>query len=82
MFCMGTITVNISDDTEEFFRSAVKEEVGEGKGILGKAVDEALKKWAEEKRQVEIGKKMIALMEKGFDMGKILIKHRSELYDR
>lgn len=79
---MGTITVNISDETEQFFREAVKEEIGEGKGKLGAAVDDALKKWAEEKRQIELGKSMIALMEKGFDMGKITIKHRSELYDR
>lgn len=82
MFNMGTMTINISDDTEQLFRSTVKEEVGEGKGKLGEAVDEALKKWAEEKRQIEIGQELLALSQRGFNMGKILIKHRSELYDR
>ena len=38
------------------------------------------KKIGKEKKQIEIGKRMIALMEKGFDMDKIKIKHRSELY--
>lgn len=79
---MGTITVNISDETEQLFRETVKEEVGEGKGKLGSAISEAMQKWIDEKRQREIAKKMIALMEKGFDMGKITIKSRDELYDR
>ncbi len=34
------------------------------------------------KEQVEIAKRQIALMKKGFHMGKILIKHRDELYQR
>jgi len=78
---MGTITINISDETEEFFRTTVKEEVGEGKGKLGEAVDEALKKWAYEKKQQEIADEMIALMKKGFNLGKITAT-REELHER
>jgi len=52
------------------------------KGFLGKSISVATKKWLEEKRQEKIAKEMIELMEKGFDMRKMKIKHRSELYDR
>lgn len=79
---MGTITVNVKDDTEEEFRNTVKDEKGTGKGKLGKAIDEALRKWVEEKKQKAIARKLIELSEKGFNMGKIKIKSRAELYDR
>ncbi len=51
---MGTITINISNETEKKFREAVEKELGNGKGKLGKASDEALRKWADEKQQKEI----------------------------
>lgn len=49
--------------------------------VIGEMADKN-KKISEETRQAEISKKMLLLVEKGFDMGKIKIKHRSELYDR
>ncbi len=79
---MGTITVNVTDETEEFFRRTVLSEFGKGKGILGRALDEAMKRWAEEKRQGEIAERQAALMRKGFKLGKLMYKKRSELYDR
>lgn len=78
---MGTITINLSDEAEALFRETVKEERGTGKGILGKAVEEALKKWIEEKRQEEIAKRQLALLKKGIKMGKIKWR-REEIYDR
>ncbi len=79
---MGTITINVNDEIERQFRKAVKETKGTGKGKLGEAVTEAINKWAEEKRQKEIAAELKALIEKGFDMGKLKIKSRDELYDR
>ncbi|MBI4918698.1 hypothetical protein HY837_02120 [archaeon] len=79
---MGTITVNVSNETENLFRKTVHKELGKGKGKLGGALDEAMKKWAEEKKQKEIGERLLKTMRKGFAMGKILYKHRSELYER
>ncbi len=79
---MGTITINVSDDVESVFRETVKEEKGTGKGALGAAVTEALQKWMEEKRQKEIAQEMVALMQKGFRMGKLPLRSREELYDR
>ncbi len=80
---MGTITVNVSDETEHLFRETVQEKLGKEKGVLGKALDEAMKQWAEEKRQHEIAQRQLSLLKKGFALGfgkrKIT---REELYDQ
>ena len=82
MFNMGTITINVDDETEESFRKAVRHEKGVGKGKLGEAVKEALDIWVYEKKQREIAERQIKLMEKGFNMGKIGKWTREELHDR
>ena len=79
---METITININKETKELFKETVKKEYGLRKGHLGKAVNEALLKWVMEKKQQEIAERQLALMKKGFNMGKILYKHRDELYGR
>ena len=42
----------------------------------------ATKKWLEEKKQKEITQWLMDKMEKGYDMGKLTVKNRDELYDR
>ncbi|MBS3108036.1 hypothetical protein J4468_03920 [Candidatus Woesearchaeota archaeon] len=79
---MGTITINVEDNVEADFRKMVESEYGTGKGILGKAVAEALKKWIEEKEQKEIKEKLIKLMDSGFKSGIKMYKERGELYER
>ena len=79
---MGTITVIVNDEIEKEFRETVKELEGSRKGYLGKAITEAMYKWVNEKRQKSVAQEMVSLMEKGFNMGKIKIKSRDELYDR
>lgn len=78
---MGTITINIDDDTEQRFRSCVKETLDTGKGKLGQAVKEALALWIREKEQQDIAKRQLTFLEKGFHFGKYVFK-RDELYDR
>ncbi len=76
-----TITINMdSEIVKELKKLAAAQK--HKKGFLGKTIATATKKWLEERKQQQIAKEMIALMERGFDMGKIKIKHRSELYDR
>lgn len=83
MVFMGTITTTVDDAVETKFRKAVKEKLGTGKGKLGKAVTEAMKSWAESAEQQKVREEAIKQLEKGFNWGgKILYKHRSELYDR
>lgn len=79
---MGTITVNVSDETEFMFRKTVKEKLGEGKGKLGSALTEAMKKWAEEKKQKEIADRALKIVRKGIYIGFKGYKNRDELYDK
>ena len=79
---METITINVDKETKEMFKETVREEYGLRKGQLGRAVNEALKKWVEEKRQIEIAERQLALMKKGFNLGFKGYKSRDELYDR
>lgn len=79
---MGTMTVGVNDMTETKFRKAVKNTLGEGKGKLGKALTEAMEKWAEEAEQEELRKRALARLEKGYHLGGKTYKHRSELYER
>lgn len=79
---METITINIDKGTKELFRNTVEKEYGLRKGQLGRAVNEALIKWVEEKRQKKIADELKEMMKKGFKMGKINYKSRDELYER
>ena len=79
--CMATMTINIDTEVEQKFRTTVKKEWGEGKGILGKAVQEALESWIKEKEQEEIAQRQLSLLKKGFHMGKYTF-NREEIYDR
>jgi uridine kinase len=51
---MGTITVNVDDDTETRFRQAVRRRYGERKGTLGKAIKEAMHAWSDDEQQARV----------------------------
>ena len=79
---MGTVTINISDETEQKFRQAVKQKLGEGKGKLGKAVEEALRKWFEDDEQIKLRQEALALLKKGlYKVGKNYTFKREEAYE-
>ena len=79
---MGTMTINISDETERKFREAVKAELGEGKGKLGQAVEDALRKWFEEDEQIKLRQEALALLKKGlYKVGKNYTFKREEAYE-
>lgn len=79
---MGTITVNSNNRTESRFRETVKEVIGEGKGSLGKAFDEAMLLWISQKKKEKIMERALSRLKKGYEMGKILYKNRGELHER
>lgn len=80
---MGTITVSVDDEVEKEFRKLVEEHKGGKKGDLGKAITEAMKKWAEEKKQKEIAERMMELSAKGlYRLPKNWKFKRDEIYDR
>lgn len=82
MFNMATITVNIKDEVNEEFRKTVEERLGRGKGVLGKAMEDAMQKWAREKKTEEYVEEALALMKKGlYKVGKNYTFKREEAYE-
>lgn len=79
---MATITISIKDEVGKEFRETVKKTLGEGKGVLGKAVEEALQKWMHDKRQRKIAAEMKEMMDKGLYSLKGWKFNRDEIYDR
>lgn len=79
---MGTITITVEDNVEKDFRKTVSETSGDSKGVLGKAISEAMKEWIEEKKQKRVANEMLALLDKGFKMGRLKKISREELHER
>ena len=79
---MGIMTISIKDEVENEFRQTVKKEIGEGKGVIGQATEEAIKKWIEEKKQKEIAQRAMEMMNKGLYSLKGWKFNRDEIYDR
>jgi len=80
---MGNEIITISMDKEVITKLrtlALAQQIK--KGFLGKFINEAVKQRLKEKEQNEIAERQIQRMEKGYHMGKNLIKHRDELHDR
>ena len=76
------MTISIKDEVAKEFRQTVKKEIGEGKGVLGHAAEEAIKKWIDEKKQREIAERAKEMMNKGLYSLKGWKFNREELYDR
>lgn len=79
---MAIITININDSIEKEFRETVREKLGEGKGILGRAIEESLKKWLHDERQKEIAKRAMEMVDKGIYSLKGWKFNRDEIYER
>ena len=73
-----TITINVSEETERKFRIRARQKYGRRKGALGKAITEAINVWAD-KEEYDPDKHALAMLEKGFKMGKLKYKARAEL---
>ena len=79
---MATITINVKDNVEKEFRETVKAKLGQGKGVLGKAVEEAIRRWIEEGKQRKIAAEMMMIMDKGLYSLKGWKFNRDEIYGR
>jgi hypothetical protein len=79
---MATITISVKDEVEKEFRETVKKKLGQGKGVLGKAVEEAIERWMHEEKQKEIAKRAMEMMNKGLYTLKGWKFNRDEIYDR
>ena len=79
---MATITLNVKDNIEKEFRDTVKKKLGAGKGVLGKAVEDAMTKWTHEQKQKEIAESAKKMMRNGLYSLKGWKFNRDEIYDR
>ena len=79
---MAVITISVKNETEKEFRETVKRKLGQGKVVLGKAVEEAIKKWVAEQKQREIADELKKMMDKGLYSLKGWKFNRDEIYDR
>ena len=79
---MTTITISVKDDVNKEFRETVKKKLGNGKGVLGRAVEEAMEKWVHDEKQKRIADEMMKMMDKGLYSLKGWKFKRDEIYDR
>ena len=79
---MGTITINVQDEIEKEFRETVKKHMGQGKGVLGKAIETALQSWTDEEKQKKIAERQLKLMKEGLYSLKGWKFNRVELHER
>lgn len=79
---MAIITISIDDKINKEFRKFVEKKLGKGKGILKKAIMEAIKKWIEEEEQKQIAERQIKLMKEGVISLKGWKFNRNEIHER
>ncbi len=79
---MGNITIALENKDEKKLRRIARQRFGGGKGSMAKTVKAGLEKLENEDRRDEARKRLIAGMKKGYNLGGITYRHRSELYDR
>ena len=79
---MAIITISVKDNVNREFRESVKKKLGQGKGVLAKAVEEAMGKWIRDEKQKEIAERQKELMKKGLYSLKGWKFNRDEIYDR
>ncbi len=79
---MAIITISVKDEVEKEFRETVKKKLGQSKGVLGKAVEEAMQRWVHDERQRQISAELKNMMDKGLYSLKGWKFNRDEIYDR
>jgi len=79
---MATITISVKDEVNKEFRETVRKKLGQGKGVLGKAVEEAIQKWMHDEGQRKIAAELKRMMDKGLYSLKGWKFNRDEIYDR
>jgi hypothetical protein len=77
-----TITVNVREDVERRFRKIAASKRGKNKGYLGRALTEAMRRWADEEEGADAVAQTLALLEEGLDLGGLKYSRREELHER
>lgn len=78
----AAMTINVDRDEMQEFRKMVASVYGTTKGSLSRAVTEAIVLWKGLHKKKSAEATFWEMVEKGYNLGGITYKHRSELYDR
>jgi predicted transcriptional regulator len=79
---MGHMTISLKEDKEQRLRALAKQKYGPRKGALSQTIEDLLELDEKEARRRRAIQSFLARGKKGYHLGKIAVKHRSELYDR
>jgi predicted transcriptional regulator len=77
-----TLTFSVNTDVEEKFRRVARATKGSKKGYLGRALTDAMEKWATDMEGADSVAAAMALLDQGLDLGGMRYEHRDELHDR
>ncbi|MDG7018523.1 MAG: hypothetical protein JRN16_08865 [Nitrososphaerota archaeon] len=77
-----TITVNVRADVEEKFRRVAASTHGTKKGYLGRALTEAMEKWAREKEEGDAVVQTLGILDQGLELKGLRYRRREELHER
>lgn len=79
---MGHITISLEKNAEQMLRLLASEKYQNKKGALAKVITESLKLFSKTSRREKAIQRQIKWIDEGFELGKVLVKSRDELYDR
>ncbi|MCD6247028.1 MAG: hypothetical protein J7J87_01155 [Candidatus Diapherotrites archaeon] len=79
---MGNVTIALKGKSERLLRELAKEKYNNKKGALAKVISEALEQLAMNSRRKRAMERQFKWMDKGFEMGKVLVRKREDIYDR
>lgn len=77
-----TITVSVEARVEKRFRRAASARRGKKKGYLGRALTEAMERWAEEAERSDDVARTLKLLDEGLDLGGLRYERRQDLHER
>ena len=79
---MGNVTISLERDDEETLRSIVGSRYNNKKGSMAKVVGESLRLLSSKTGKHKAMIRQFKWMDQGFNLGKIKVKTRGEIYDR
>ena len=82
MIALGNITISLEKGAEETLRSVASKKYKNKKGSLAKVVSESLGLLSKNSKRQRAMMRQFRWMDQEFDLGKILVKKREDIYGR
>ncbi len=79
---MGRVTVSLKKEDEDELRKIAEIKYKSRKGAMAKVLGESIKLLSRQSARKRAMNRQFKWMEKGFNLGKISVKKREDIYDR